>query len=135
MPKKTPSKKPVTVSTDPKPTLKQAAAKKPAAKKTNTKKPASKKTPAPKAAAKKAVAKPVEKSTGKGRAHKAAGSAVFLPPDTYTAHIEGLMGQGLERGDAVDTLKVGIREANGLRVSKQLLATIQAASPQQAAAA
>lgn len=66
---------------------------------------------------------------GAGKKHPAAKSAVFMDPDTYKAHIDGMMAQGLDRADAVDTLKVGIREANGFAVPKQLLAQISAAAP------
>lgn len=47
-------------------------------------------------------------------------SAIFLPRDEYKAHIDGLMAEGLDREDAIHTLKVGIREANGRPVPRDL---------------
>ena len=52
---------------------------------------------------------------------KAASSPLYLPRDVYKASIDGLRAQGLEHADAVDTLKVGLRQANGYPVPLGLL--------------
>lgn len=113
MAKKAPAKNPLTISA-----VATSAPKK---------KAAPKKAPAKKRTALKSAAKPAYA----GKVHKAASSAVFLAQDEYKRHIEGLMSQGIDRADAVDTMKIGIREANGLRISAQLLASI----PQEAQSA
>jgi len=52
-------------------------------------------------------------------------SALYIDKDQYKASIDGLMAQGLEHADAVDTLKVGIRQANGKPVPMQLMMSAQ----------
>lgn len=51
------------------------------------------------------------------RTTKSRESATYLPRHEYKACIDGLMGQGLDHADAVDTLKIGLRQANGLPVA------------------
>ena len=92
------------------------AVKKPAAKKTAAKKVATKKV-ASKTVTPKAAKKPVSKKTTartKG--------FLYVPKEQYNELIEGLMAQGLDRDDAVLTLKVGLRQANGRPVPADLLA-------------
>lgn len=107
-----------------KPAAKKTAAKK-ATKKPVAKKAAVKKAPAKKAAAKKTTvkaeteAKPARKKAPAKKA-AAAKSPLYLAKDTYKALINGLMDQGLEHADAVETLKVGLREANGIPVPPAL---------------
>lgn len=48
-------------------------------------------------------------------------SNLYMDKATYKAAIQGLRDQGLEHDDAVLTLKVGIREANGKPVPDYLL--------------
>lgn len=98
---------------------KKAAAKKPAAKK------ASKAPKATKPVAKKAARKTARKAT-------ATKSGLYLPKEEYDAAIDGLMAQGLDREDAVLTLRVGIRQANGRPVPDELL--LQCASDPRVAA-
>jgi hypothetical protein len=50
-------------------------------------------------------------------------SVLYMDKTQYKAAIDSLMAQGLEHADAVDTLKVGIRQANGRPVPLQLLAS------------
>jgi hypothetical protein len=57
----------------------------------------------------------------RGTLKPAAQSTLFMSKDTYKAAIQGLRDQGLEHDDAVETLKVGIREANGKPVPASLL--------------
>ncbi len=127
-------------------TKKTPATRKPAAKKTAAKKPVAKKAATPKKKAststdtatptaklvkvpaekKASTAKPAKKAAKKtSKARKTAASAgqstLFLNKDTYNACIDGLMGQGLDREDAVETLKVGIRQANGRPVPLELM--------------
>lgn len=52
-------------------------------------------------------------------------SVLYLDKAEYKASIDGLMAQGLEHADAVDTLKVGIRQANGKPVAMQLMLAAQ----------
>jgi hypothetical protein len=52
-------------------------------------------------------------------------SVLYLDKDQYKASIDGLMAQGLEHADAVDTLKIGIRQANGKPVPMQLMMAVQ----------
>ena len=99
-------------------TVKTPAPKKAAAKKAAPKKAAAKKAAAPKVS-KPIVLKPVAKK--KAKIAKAPNSAIFLEKDTYKALVAGLMDQGLEHGDAVDTLKVGLRQANGIPVPMTLM--------------
>jgi hypothetical protein len=123
----------VTPSTDA--PLKKAAAKKPASKKPAAKKAATKKAPAKKVASKKAAkpkkadttaeasaeAKPAKKATS--RAKKGADkpkSILYMEKNAYKALIQGLKDQGIEHDDAVETLKVGMREANGIPVPQAL---------------
>lgn len=104
-------------------TVKTAAPKKAAVKKAAPKKAAAKKAAAPKVAKqivlKPATAKPAAKK--KAKIAKAPNSAIFLEKDAYKALVAGLMDQGLEHGDAVDTLKVGLRQANGIPVPMTLM--------------
>lgn len=108
---------------------KPAKAKKATAKKAAAKKPAAKKAPAKKAAAKVVKAKAAKPAADKKPARKAASrkanpatkSPLYLGKDEYNAMIEGLMDQGLDREDAIETLKVGIRQANGRPVPPDLL--------------
>lgn len=100
------------------PAVKKAAS----AKKAAAVAPAAKPTPR-KAAQKKRVT-PQQNST----------SALFLSKDDYKACIDGLMGQGIEHGDAVETLKVGLRQANGRPVPYELLG-MQAANSASASIA
>lgn len=46
--------------------------------------------------------------------------AVLLPYAAYAAAIDGLKSQGLDQADAVATLRVGLREANGRPVPPAL---------------
>lgn len=105
------------------PAVKTAAPKKAAVKKATPKKAAAKKAAAPKVAKpiilKPATAKPAAKK--KAKIAKAPNSAIFLEKDAYKALVAGLMDQGLEHGDAVDTLKVGLRQANGIPVPMVLM--------------
>lgn len=48
-------------------------------------------------------------------------SVLYIDKEQYKASIDGLMAQGLEHADAVDTLKIGIRQANGKPVPLQLM--------------
>jgi hypothetical protein len=82
------------------------------AKKTTTPKSAAT-TPAPRRASRKSKAK---RFTG------AKGSGLFLDNDVYAACIDGLMDQGLDHKEAVETLRVGMRQANGRPVPLELLA-------------
>lgn len=45
----------------------------------------------------------------------------FMPKAQYSEMVKGLMDQGLDRDDAIQTLKVGLRQANGLPVPQELL--------------
>lgn len=47
-------------------------------------------------------------------------SVLYMDKETYKASIDALMEQGLDREDAVETLKVGIRQANGRPVPPEL---------------
>lgn len=114
---------------------KKAAAKKPAAKKAVAKKATKKKAVVKAPVAKKPVAKkvvvkkpkaklavdntiqPKAKPTKKKAVIK---SPLYLAKDTYKELIAGLMDQGLEHADAVETIKVGLREANGIPVPQAL---------------
>lgn len=101
--KKTPAKAPKTAKTAPttKKVVKPKAAK--VAKAPKAPKPAAK----PKAAT--------------GKANRKPNSPLYLSKPEYDACIEGMMAQGLDRDDAVQTLKVGIRQANGRPVPPELL--------------
>lgn len=105
------------------------------AKKTaSAKKPAAKKAMPKTAVAK--TAKPVTKKSRGKRAAKPAlsnSSTLFLDKESYKTCIDGMMGQGLDREDAIETLKVGIRQANGRPVPANLLRSSQPA-PEQAPA-
>ena len=48
-------------------------------------------------------------------------SVLFIPRDEYNLCIEGMLAQGLDRTDAVATLRVGIRQANGRAVPTELM--------------
>jgi hypothetical protein len=104
---------------------KRAAAKKAVSKKPAVK-PAAKKAVAKKVAvpkeSKPIIVKPAAKPAAKKKAKavKAPNSAIFLEKDDYKALIAGLMDQGIEHGDAVDTIKVGLRQANGIPVPMTL---------------
>lgn len=50
------------------------------------------------------------------------GSGLFLEKDVYAACIDGLMDQGLDHKEAVETLRIGMRQANGRPVPLELLA-------------
>ena len=104
-----------------------AAAKKPAKKSKPAAKPALKRVKPPQAPAKAARKKAVKAVV--------LNSAIFLPRDEYKAHIDGLMAEGLDREDAIHTLKVGIREANGRPVPRELQALDAANSPHERLAA
>lgn len=132
-----------------KPAAKKAVAKKVAAAQKTTavgaeapaaqSKPTPKKAAAKKAAPKAAVAKAAKPAAKKSRGKKAAkpalsnSSTLFMDKESYKACIDGLMGQGLDREDAIETLKVGIRQANGRPVPPDLLRSSQPA-PEQAPA-
>ena len=47
----------------------------------------------------------------------------FFDKERYSEMVQGLKDQGIERAEAVDTLKVGLREANGLPVPLELRAS------------
>lgn len=64
-----------------------------------------------------------KKVTGSKRSNK--NSVLYMDKAAYKASIDSLMAQGLDREDAVETLKVGLRQANGRPVPEELL---QAAS-------
>ena len=49
-------------------------------------------------------------------------SSLYMSRTQYKATIQGLRDQGLDHTDAVETLKVGIREANGKPVPLSLAA-------------
>ncbi|KWU19195.1 hypothetical protein [Burkholderia cenocepacia] len=94
-----------------------------------------KKTAAPKGAAK---AAPTRKAPRKAKAKRftsASGSGLYLDKDVYSACIDGLMDQGLDHKEAVETLRVGMRQANGRPVPLELLAIPAANSPSMLAAA
>lgn len=76
-----------------------------------------------KATVKKSASKPAAKKTTKSAAGRKSGatSFLYLDKEVYKASIDGLMAQGLDREDAVETLKVGIRQANGRPVPPELL--------------
>ena len=44
----------------------------------------------------------------------------FFSKENYSGMVHGLVDQGLERDDAIETLKVGLREANGLPIPLEL---------------
>lgn len=48
-------------------------------------------------------------------------SVLFIPRDEYNLCIEGMLAQGLDRTDAITTLRVGIRQANGRAVPAELM--------------
>ncbi len=98
--KKTPAKVPKAVKAAP---VAEKAAK--------PKAPKAPKAPRPAAKAKAATAK----------ANRKPNSPLYLSKPEYDACIEGMMAQGLDRDDAVQTLKVGIRQANGRPVPPELL--------------
>ncbi|MNR71419.1 hypothetical protein D3C71_20340 [compost metagenome] len=60
-------------------------------------------------------------STKSARQAARENSPLFMAKDEYKHCIDGLMAQGLEHRDAVDTLKVGLRQANGRPVPLELL--------------
>ncbi len=122
------------IATSATPLIRKAKASKPAAakKKTKAKKPTVKKAAAKKVVAKK-VSKtaqaqaPVEaeqavvaKKSAKRKAKPAVKSLLYMEKTAYKALIQGLMDQGIDHADAVETIKVGLREANGIPVSKNL---------------
>lgn len=43
-------------------------------------------------------------------------SKLFLDKKEYNECIEGLMAQGLDRKEAIETLSIGLRQANGIPV-------------------
>ena len=116
----------------------QAPAKKAVAKKPAKATKAAKKVPAKKTASKKAAKaaatesatvavkapKPDAKKGAKSRSKKAAAagtSILYIPKEQYNEYIASLMDQGLDREDAILTVKVGIRQANGRPLSMDLL--------------
>ena len=125
---------------------KKAAAKKPAkkaaAKKTAAKKPVAKKTAAKKAATKKVAVKKVAvameakpKAPRKAAAKKAPPKGrLYFTKESYKEMVAGIMDQGIDHADAVETLKVGLRQANGIPVSAHLLMPASVMVPMQAAA-
>jgi hypothetical protein len=107
---------------------------------------AAKKAPAKKAAAKKVAKKVAKKAaqrlTGARLVKEASATAataavktrkakstkkakptghLYFDKSTYKEFIAGLMDQGLDHADAVETLKVGLRQANGIPVPAMLL--------------
>lgn len=60
---------------------------------------------------------------------------LFLAPAAYKAAIDGLMDQGLDHPDAVATLKVGMRQANGRPVPLALQMDVSPAMYQDPASA
>lgn len=123
--KKTTSAKAVSKKPAAKKTAAKKTTKKVAAKKTTAKKTASKAAPSEAPAAKKAPAR--KKAAAKKTAAKKGGlSILFLAKEEYNACIDGMMAQGLDREDAIETLKVGIRQANGRPVPPDLLRTHEA---------
>lgn len=132
-----------TVVTAPKSVKKTVAKKKVATKKVTSKpaakKSAAKKTPAKKAARKtaapaEAALKPTTAKKAVAKKAVAAKGKLYLAKDTYKAMIAGLMDQGLEHADAVETLKVGMREANGIPVPSHLRVNASAVVEQAAVA-
>jgi hypothetical protein len=99
----------------------KAVAKKPAAKKAAAKKVAAKKTASKKAATSNAEAAPKAPKAPARQKRKVVNSPLFLEKDAYKALIGGLMDQGLDHADAVETIKVGMRQANGIPVPMALL--------------
>lgn len=67
-------------------------------------------------------AKPAAVARAKPDKTPARKSMLYLGRDEYKATIDALVAQGLEREDAVLTLRVGIRQANGRPVPAELLA-------------
>ncbi|VTU42607.1 MULTISPECIES: hypothetical protein [unclassified Variovorax] len=115
---------------------KRTASSKAAAATGTAKKPATKKAPAAKKpAVKKAPAK--RATPKKAAASKSAPSAsgLYLGKELYKQTIDGLRAQGLDQQDAVDTLRVGLREANGRPVPVQLRGTHASNEPNMQLAA
>jgi hypothetical protein len=144
MPKAKPAAKKSTVKKTVKTAAKKVAVKKPAAKKAAPKKAPAKKVAAKKTAAKKTAAKKVDvakeakpKAVRKTAAKKApAKGRLYFTKDAYKEMVAGLMDQDIDHADAVETLKVGLRQANGIPVSAHLLMPAGALvmMPMQAAA-
>lgn len=44
----------------------------------------------------------------------------FFTKDSYSTMMHGLLDQGIDRDDAIETLKLGLREANGLPIPMEL---------------
>lgn len=86
-----------------------------ATRKPNSDKPKAVKPPKSPRTSPKARAKaPVKEAPRKG--------LLYLGRDEYKATIDELVAQGLERKEAVMTLRIGIRQANGRPVPAELLA-------------
>ena len=126
--KKATSKSTTSKTTTPakKPAVKKPVSKKTAAAGASTKKAAAKKTVAKKRATSSTVESkaeaPVSKKSRSTRKSKVIPkSPLYLDNDEYNACMEGLMSQGIDREDAIETLKVGIRQANGRPVPLELL--------------
>lgn len=100
---------------------KTASAKKPAAKKAAAKKATAPKAAAKKTGAKKSAAKKTVRPKAPAKSAAASSPTVFLHKEAYKACMDGLLAQGLDREDAIETLKVGIRQANGRPVPPELL--------------
>lgn len=94
------------------------------AKKSTPAKPSTKKVVKPaKPASAVAQASPASKVKKPKAPKKAAAvSPLYLDKATYKSNVDGLMGQGLDHQDAVETLRVGLRQANGRPLPPGLVA-------------
>lgn len=75
-----------------------------------------------------------KKTTASGRASRKpkarySNSGLYLDNDVYAACIDGLQDQGIDHKEAVETLRIGMRQANGRPVPLELLGTLAANSP------
>lgn len=43
-------------------------------------------------------------------------SSLYLDRSKYSAMVKGLTDQGIDRSEAIETLKIGLRQANGINV-------------------
>lgn len=50
-------------------------------------------------------------------------SKLFLEKEEYNRCIEGLVAQGIDRKEAVETLSIGLKQANGVPVKENLPAS------------
>lgn len=74
-----------------------------------------------------------KKTTASGRASRKpkarySNSGLYLDNDVYAACIDGLRDQGIDHKEAVETLRIGMRQANGRPVPLELLGTLAANS-------